>query len=902
MAVNLTLKALTGNPFHSSVDATGRVGSIDEELAIGTKLFELIGFDPTTPPPSGSYKIVVVENFGGIFDVVQDQGKWYLVATGRLDYENEDVGDLFTGITFQFRDSNDTNNTGPVYQQVNVGIQLLNVEPEGVVNNPPPSPATTANVNEGTAGSQTVVTLAATDADGQTIGYTFANAQAGSNGLISADGKFKIVGNLIQTNGTVANVTADTALTYSVVANDGTGAANATATGNVVITVKDVNQAPPTPTATADVNEGTAADQPVLTLAATDADGQAINYTFQNARAGSNGLVSADGLFRIEGNVIKTNVPVADVTQDTPLPAYAVVANDGTGAANATATGNVTITVKNMTAGNTPPPSPTGSFNVHEAKGDGFVVATFAEKDGDNQTIDYTFQTALNGSGGKVSADGRYEIIGNQVKVHGAGWVSVQTDHIATYNITASDNVDPRTGGVTITVKNNVGPAITSIAASGSGQVGATNTIVVSENAGAVEIGTVTASDPDAALDGRTLSYSLADTHNGLFTIDATGKIKIANASRLPVGADTPYQLTVQVSDGSNEDMVTQTVTVVVKDVPVAPTNNAPTGLALSNSFVLEYDLAGKEIGAFSATDSDGDTLTYTLLDNAGGRFAISNGKLLLAGPGVNYEEAKSHQIKVRVTDGNGGVTDQAFTINVGDQLTLNKRGTKKADKLNGSALDDILKGGSGNAKDIIKGLAGDDQLFGEGGNDSILGGDGLDSLYGGNGNDILKGEAGKDLLKGDAGNDKLYGGLGNDVLLGGKGNDLIKGDADDDTLYGEEGNDKLYGGAGSDAFVFNKKLNKASNFDRIYDFKSAEGDKIFLDNAVFKKLGTTGTIDAPARLDPSMFKTGQAKDKNDYLIYKGGILYYDADGSGKGAAVQIVKVSGLKVTDIWVI
>jgi Ca2+-binding RTX toxin-like protein len=327
---------------------------------------------------------------------------------------------------------------------------------------------------------------------------------------------------------------------------------------------------------------------------------------------------------------------------------------------------------------------------------------------------------------------------------------------------------------------------------------------------------------------------------------------------------------TVEVSDGGNTATNTElkVITDIVNKQP--PTQNqAPKDLALTvpSNIVNEYTAVNLEIGTLSATDGNGDVLTYKLLDNAGGRFAISgNNKLVLAGPGVNFEEAKSHQIKVEVTDGKGGRAEETFIINVRDQLTLNKRGTKKADKLNGTALDDILKGGTGTVKDTIKGLAGDDQLYGENGNDSVLGGDGIDRLSGGNGDDVLKGEAGND------------------------------------TLFGEAGNDKLYGGAGSDTFVFNKKPAKTSNFDRIYDFKSVQGDKIFLDNAVFKKLGKLGTFDAPAKLDVSMFKAGKAKDKNDYLVYKSGVLYYDADGSGKGAAVEIVKVGGLKATDIWVI
>jgi Ca2+-binding RTX toxin-like protein len=294
--------------------------------------------------------------------------------------------------------------------------------------------------------------------------------------------------------------------------------------------------------------------------------------------------------------------------------------------------------------------------------------------------------------------------------------------------------------------------------------------------------------------------------------------------------------------------------------------NQAPTGLSLSDSSVLEYDAIGKEIGTLSASDANNDPITYSLVDNAGGRFAIVGNKLTLAGPGVNFEEAKSHQVKVRVSDDKGGVTDQVFTVNVGDQLTLNKRGTNKNDRINGSTLDDILKGGAATGRDTVKGLAGDDKLYGEGGNDALSGGDGIDSLFGGKGDDTLKGEAGNDVL------------------------------------FGEAGNDKLYGGAGSDAFVFNKKPNKVNSFDRIYDFKSGEGDKLFLDNAVFKKLGAAGTIDAPAKLDATMFRTSNARDKNDYLTYKGGVLYYDADGSGKGAAVEIVKVRGLKVTDIWIV
>jgi Ca2+-binding RTX toxin-like protein len=79
------------------------------------------------------------------------------------------------------------------------------------------------------------------------------------------------------------------------------------------------------------------------------------------------------------------------------------------------------------------------------------------------------------------------------------------------------------------------------------------------------------------------------------------------------------------------------------------------------------------------------------------------------------------------------------------------------------------------------------------------------------------------------------------------------------------------------------------------------------LDNAVFKKLGS-GSAASPAMLSKSYFVTGtRAKDKNDYIVYDKatGALYYDADGSGKGAAVkfaQLKKGAVLAYDDLFVI
>ncbi|WP_457089278.1 hypothetical protein [Microvirga sp. P5_D2] len=150
-------------------------------------------------------------------------------------------------------------------------------------------------------------------------------------------------------------------------------------------------------------------------------------------------------------------------------------------------------------------------------------------------------------------------------------------------------------------------------------------------------------------------------------------------------------------------------------------------------------------------------------------------------------------------------------------------------------------------------------------------------------------------------------------LLNGTRGRDALKGAGGNDTLNGGYGNDVLTGGAGADHFVFNSALgkgttkanqNKKVNFDTITDFKPGE-DKILLDNAIFKKLGK-GSPSAPGALKKNFFKKNKATDKDDFLTYKSGVVYYDADGNGtKYKPVEIIKIANkaaLSASDFLII
>ena len=111
-------------------------------------------------------------------------------------------------------------------------------------------------------------------------------------------------------------------------------------------------------------------------------------------------------------------------------------------------------------------------------------------------------------------------------------------------------------------------------------------------------------------------------------------------------------------------------------------------------------------------------------------------------------------------------------------------------------------------------------------------------------------------------------------------------------------GKDSLTGGAGNDYFDFTTALSATSNVDTITDFTRGS-DKIRLENAVMTKLqANSGELASTAYKEGSGLTKGT--DADDRIIYdtKTGKLYYDADGSGSGASVQIALIASAKDLD----
>jgi Ca2+-binding RTX toxin-like protein len=202
-------------------------------------------------------------------------------------------------------------------------------------------------------------------------------------------------------------------------------------------------------------------------------------------------------------------------------------------------------------------------------------------------------------------------------------------------------------------------------------------------------------------------------------------------------------------------------------------------GFDIPGDAVVENAADGTAIGQVEAADPDsGETFTYALLDDAGGRFAInaSTGLVTVAnGALLDYETAAQHSITVQVTDSGGASYSEAFTINLANVNELSGSGfhvgSDAADIVSGT---DLSEGQGG--EEIMLGLSGDDTLRGYGNEDRLIGGDGNDTLFGGDGADIMEGGAGNDAADGGAGNDVIVFrmGDGNDTVSGGSGSDAI--------------------------------------------------------------------------------------------------------------------------------
>ena len=312
---------------------------------------------------------------------------------------------------------------------------------------------------------------------------------------------------------------------------------------------------------------------------------------------------------------------------------------------------------------------------------------------------------------------------------------------------------------------------------------------------------------------------------------------------------------------GSDTDPTPNTLTINVTAV-----NDPVTDVALSANSAPE-NVPSVAVGILSATDVDtGDTFTYSIRPGLDGSlFTIVGNELRVGGSGLDYEQAATRQVTIRVTDSGGAFFDRTFTVQVTDsnEFTL-------------TSGNDVFTSGATNDQVLANSLtlnAGDQIATGSGADELLLFGGGTFNLG------ALAGYSGVETVRlinltANTASLSLKAGVANDVIVSGSGNTNITLNDQASTVTGGDGQDSVTLGSGTSI------VNTGNNNDTV------------------SQLGGSATINTGAGSDTLYLGSGQAAvnagTENDaiYIDQNGFNATQQVDG---GAGTDTLYVTGTR-------
>ena len=828
-----------------------------------------------------------------------------------------------TAPNFEAATDNGTNNVydvkvkasdGSLFTEQTIAVTVANVNEAPAITSNGGSPAGSVQVAEN---GTSVTTVQASDPDaGTTLVYSITGgADRSLFSINSSTGalSFKNAPNFEAPGDNGGNNVYDVTVTVS----DGA----ITDSQNLAVTVTDANDAPVITssggagTATASVNEnGTL----VVDVNATDEDP---NTTLVYSISG--GLDA--GKFDINGTTgvltFKTAPNFEAPTDAGANNVYDVIVTASDGTLFDTQAIAVTVTnVNEAPAITNNGGSPNGAVSIGE---NGTSVTTVQASDPDAGTT-LVYSISGGADAGKFDIDSATGALTFKSAPNFEAPTDAGGNNVYDVIVKASDGTLTDTQALAVTVTNaNEAPVITS---NGGGNAAS---LIVDEKV--ATIATVVAGDPDA---GSSLTYSLGGADAALFNIDAaTGQLTFKARPNVETpgdtGGDNIYDVIVKASDaGGLSD--TQALSIEVRrfiyGTALADSGTKATTGTVANDYM--FGLAGNDV----ITGLDGNDT----IDGGLGNDRMAGGK----GNDTYVVDSTADVVTELANEGTDTVLASASSHTLGanvENLTFTNAvkhkgvGNDLANRLTGHDEADSLAGKGGN--DTLLGLGGNDTLFGDAGNDVLDGGTGADKMVGGEGDDVyFVDNAGdrvvEDFRKGSdtvnasvtftissqvetlnlTGSDAINGtgGSNANTLRGNTAANVLNGCAGDDVLSGGLGNDTLIGGSGADKFLFDSAPGTL-NSDVVRDFLRSDGDKLVFSKAVFAELGAPGALTSDAFFASATATA--AHDADDRIVYNTatGQLWYDADGLGGQAAVQIATIGttthpGLTFADFLVV
>ncbi|MBD2281359.1 CARDB domain-containing protein, partial [Aphanizomenon flos-aquae] len=161
------------------------------------------------------------------------------------------------------------------------------------------------------------------------------------------------------------------------------------------------------------------------------------------------------------------------------------------------------------------------------------------------------------------------------------------------------------------------------------------------------------------------------------------------------------YEIKVTAKDQSNATVTDNFILNVI--------NSAPYYIDINNNIIPENSADNTLIGTFTTQDYNAnDTHTYTLINNAGGRFALNGNQIVVANGGLlDYETDTQHVIRVRTTDSSGLSYEQNITIlisNVNDAFAGTLSFTSATYSINedGTPIADVTVQRTGGSEGLV--------------------------------------------------------------------------------------------------------------------------------------------------------------------------------------------------------
>ncbi len=459
--------------------------------------------------------------------------------------------------------------------------------------------------------------VAASDPEGGTVIYDITAGDTASQWAVDA-----LAGRLVVANWLDYETTATYTLTVRAGVLEGS---RLTSTTTVNVTVTDVEDAPPAP---ANVAATPAATSLALRW---DAVTGATKYQVDSRTSGAEAWTTA------ADDLTTASTTLADLTCATAYEVQVRAFGSGAGYTNAWSAPSTALAA---TTGACPPPvfgAESYAFSVAENSAAATAVGTVAATTTGSDSVTYAITAGNDAGGFAIDA------------ATGALTVAGTLDHEASASHALT--VEARAGGSQATVTATV--TVTDVDEAPAFGTADYEFSVAEDAATDAAVGTVSATDPEAG----DLTYAItAGNEAGAFALDAdSGALTVAGTLDYETADD--YNLTVTASDAAGH---TGTA-----DVAITVTNAAFPPVFGAESYawsVAEDAAAGAAVGTVSATDPEGEAVTYTITaGNDAGTFAIdaATGALTVAGA-LDYETTASHSLTVGATSHSGTATASA--------------------------------------------------------------------------------------------------------------------------------------------------------------------------------------------------------------------------------------------------